>query len=194
MDRSPTQKVSFTQMRGGTARDFALTQRVAVEHNLGLADRLIAMLKGLAEIPTACLIDRYQHSLQVATRALRDGADEEMIVCALLHDVGVYLTTENHAGIAAAILQPYLSEENHWMLAMHGVFQGYYSWHHSGRDRNERERYRDHPSYARTVRFCERWDQASFDPGYDTLPLEIFEPMLRRLLAREEPAEATAAP
>jgi predicted HD phosphohydrolase len=171
-------------MRDGTAHDFALTAQLAAEHNRGLADRLLAMLKGLAAIPTACRIDRYQHALQSATRALRDGADEETVVCALLHDVGVYLTTENHAAIAAEILRPYISEESHWMLTMHGVFQGYYSWHHLGRDRNERERYRDHPCYERTVRFCERWDQASFDPDYDTLPLENFEPMVRRVLER----------
>jgi len=187
------EKVSFTQMRDGTARDFALTRRVASEHNRGLADRLIAMLRGLADVPTACRIDRYQHALQTATRALRDGADEETVVCALLHDVAVSLTTENHAAVIAEILRPHISEENRWVLAMHGVFQGYYQWHHVGRDRNERERYRDHPCYERTLRFCERWDQASFDPDYDTLPLEVFEPMLRRVLAGRA-AEESASP
>ena len=119
-----------------------------------------------------------------ATRALRDGADEETVVVALLLDIGDTLAPWNHSDLAAAILQPYLSPDNHWLVQHHGIFQGYYFWHHSGGDRFARERYRGHPMFERTAEFCEKWDQRSFDPNYDTLPFDAFEPMMRRLLAR----------
>ncbi|MDH3970240.1 MAG: HD domain-containing protein, partial [Rhodospirillales bacterium] len=130
-------------------------------------------------------IDRYRHSLQTATRALRDGADEETVVVALLHDIGDPIAPENHSEVAAAILRPFISEDNYWLLKHHGVFQGYYYFDKIGRDRDARERFRGHPCYEKTVMFCERWDQTSFNPDYDTLPLETFEPMVRRIFARE---------
>jgi predicted HD phosphohydrolase len=98
--------------------------------------------------------------------------------------VGDTLAPWNHSDLAAAILQPYLSADNHWLVQHHGIFQGYYFWHHSGGDRFARERYRGHPMFERTAEFCEKWDQRSFDPSYDTLPFDAFEPMMRRLLAR----------
>ena len=68
------------------------------------------------------------------------------------------------------------------MLKHHGLFQGYYYFHHIGGDRNARERYKDHPFYQDYVDFCEKWDQTSFDPDYPTQPLEYFEPMVRKVL------------
>src|SRR5581483_1904846 len=129
-------------------------------------------------------VDEYTHALQTATRALRDGADDETVVAALLHDIGDGLAFDNHAAMAAAVLRPFVSAETHWVVAHHDVFQGYFWFHHIGRDRNEREKYRGHPCFERTARFCERWDQASFDPAYETLPLAAFEPALRRVFAR----------
>jgi predicted HD phosphohydrolase len=117
-----------------------------------------------------------------------------MVVIALLHDIGDTLAPWNHSDLAAAVLQPYVSKDNHWLVQHHGIFQGYYFWHHSGGDRFARERYRGHPMFERTAEFCERWDQRSFDPAYDTLPLAAFEPMVRRLFARAPfGAEAGAA-
>ncbi len=98
--------------------------------------------------------------------------------------MGYSFAPDNHSAFAAAILRPYVSKENHWIVKHHGVFQGYYYWHHVGRDRDARERYRGHPQFEACANFCERWDQTSFDPDYDTLPLEHFEPMVRRLFAR----------
>jgi predicted HD phosphohydrolase len=176
--------VRFTRLDDGTAEEFALTRECALRHNEGLADRMLDLLRGLAALPSRYPIDRMQHGLQAATRALRDGADEETVVCALFHDVATWFSTENHAAVAAEILRPYISPENRWMLAHHGEFQAYHFRSRSEKERNARERHRGHPCFERTVRFCERWDQTAFDPDYDTLPLEAFEPMVRRIFAR----------
>lgn len=39
-------------------------------------------------------------------------------------------------------------------------------------------------SLQATVDFCANYDQCSFDPDYDWLPLTFFEPMVREVLAR----------
>ncbi len=177
--------VSFTRMDQGSAEEYAFLDGLHDQVGEGLADRVLDMLRALAGPKRGYQVDRYEHSLQTATRAQRDGADEECVVCALLHDIGDLLAPENHSQLAAAVLRPYVAQENHWVIAHHGIFQGYYYFHHLGRDREARERLADHPAYRRTVEFCESWDQRSFDPDYDTLPLEAFEPMVRRLFARQ---------
>ena len=178
--------VSFTRMDQGTAEDYALVMRIAEEHKQEhLADQVLGMLRLMAGPMLGYRIDRYQHSLQSATRAMRDGAEEEMIVAALLHDVGDVVAPDNHSALAAAVLRPYVSEATHWIVLHHGIFQGYYFFHHIGQDREARERYRGHPQFEACADFCERWDQTSFDPDYDSAPLETFEPMVRRLFARE---------
>src|SRR5690606_28345384 len=149
-----------------------------------LPDRILTPLKLLEGDVGGFPIDRLQHSLQTATRAHRDGRDEEYVICALLHDIGDTLGSYNHPDIAAAILKPFVSPENHWMVEKHGVFQGYYYFHHLGMDRHLREQFKDHPLYQRTAEFCAKYDAAAFDPDYDTLPLEFFEPMLRRVFAK----------
>ena len=126
-------------------------------------------------------VDCYTHSLQSATRAESDGADEETVVCALFHDLGDVIAPDNHSEVIASILRPYISVKNHWVLKHHGLFQGYYYFQHIGRDRNVRERYKDQPFYQDCVDFCEKWDQTSFDPDYPTQPLEYFEPMVRKV-------------
>jgi len=166
-------KVKFTRAAEQTADDLALARSVAKKHNSEFPERMLELLRKLADVPTAHRVSRFEHGLQTATRALRDGADEETIVCALLHDAADYFTTENHAAVVAELLRPYISAENHWMISMHGEFMAGHG-----------EKFRDHPCFERTVRFCEHWDSESFDPSYDTLPLEIFEPMVRRILSR----------
>jgi len=128
-------------------------------------------------------IDRLTHSLQTATRAHRDGRDDEYVVCALLHDIGDTLGAFNHPDIAAAILKPFVSEANHWMVEKHGLFQGYYFFHYLGMDRNVREQFRGHPNFDRTAEFCEKYDQAAFDPNYESMPLSAFEPMAMKLFS-----------
>ncbi len=147
--------------------------------------RVLAHLHRLSGDTHGYPVDRFEHSLQTATRALRDGADEEMVVCALLHDIGDDLAPANHAEIAAGILEPFIDPLNAWMIRHHELFQGYHYRHFFGLDPHAREQFRDHPAYGRTVRFCDDWDQASFDLDYDSLPLEHFVPMVERVLSRE---------
>ena len=177
--------VAFTSMADGTQEDYELLERLEANFAEGTADRVLTQLRELAGSLSGYKIDRLEHSLQSATRAHSDGADEEMVVAALLHDIGGLLSPYNHSEMAAAVLRPYVSEKTYWIVRHHGLFQSYYYAHHSGGDRNAREAYRDHPWYQDTVEFCQRWDQSSFDPAYQTLPLEFFEPMVRRIFARE---------
>ena len=178
------QIVTFTSMAEGTREDYELLERLEAEFAKGTADRVLAVLRGLAGSLSGYRIDRLEHSLQCATRAHRDGADEEIVVAALLHDIGDLLSPFNHSELAAAVLRPYVSDRTHWIVLHHGLFQSYYYAHHTGGDRHARDAYRDHPWYQDTVEFCHRWDQPSFDPDYANLPLEFFEPMVRRIFGR----------
>jgi len=175
--------VSFTKMEDGTAEEYAFLGSLYYQYRDGVADMLLTLLKQMQGDSLGYRVDRYTHSLQTATRAERDGADEETIVCALLHDIGDLLAPDNHSQVAAAILRPYISEQNFWIIQHHGLFQGYYYLHHTNKDRNIRQQFKDHPHYQACVDFCQRWDQCSFDPEYDTLPLEHFESMLRRVIS-----------
>ena len=179
------ESINFTRMADGTYEEYQLLSRLYEPLVKRLPDEVTGMLNRLAGDKIGYKVDRYEHSLQTASRAFRDGADEETVVCALLHDIGDTLAPENHAQLGAAVLRPYVSADNHWMIQHHAVFQGYYYYHHIGMDRDERERYRGHPMFERTAAFCEKWDQNSFDPDYDTMPFSAFEPMLRRLFARK---------
>jgi predicted HD phosphohydrolase len=176
--------VRFTRMSDGTAEDYALLDRYGQEFAAGLADRVLGHFRMLEGSFAGHRVNRYVHSLQTASRAHRDGADEETVVAALLHDIGDIFAPANHAEYAATVLRPYVSDATHWVVKHHGLFQLYYYGHHVGLDRDARERYRGHPHFERTVEFCEKWDQVSFDPDYDTMPLEAFEPMVRRIFAR----------
>jgi predicted HD phosphohydrolase len=177
-------KVSFTAMADGTAADYALTARHDDALVAATAGNVLTWLQAL-DGDSPYQISRLGHSLQTATRAERDGADDETVVCALLHDIGDLLAPANHSQVAAALLRPYVSEKNHWIVEHHGLFQGYYYFHHFGQDRNARDRFRDHRWYQDCVDFCARWDQVSFDPGYDTLPLAHFAPRVEALFAKE---------
>ena len=176
--------VEFVHMADGTKDDYDLIAAVSAEDPVPVADNVLGLLKDLKGHTGGFKVDRYEHSLQVATRAYRDGADEEMLCVALLHDIGDMHAPGNHAGFAAAVLKPYVSEGSHWLVQHHGFFQGYYYFHYRGGDRNARDRHRGHPMFEKTVEFCERWDQKAFDPDYDTMPLEAFEPTVRRLFAK----------
>jgi predicted HD phosphohydrolase len=177
-------RAKFREMLEGTSEDWAAIAGHAMEFNKGLANRVINHLKLLDGDYGGFPIDRLSHSTQTATRALRDGRDEEYVVCALLHDIGDTLGSYNHPDVAAAILKPFVSEQNHWMVANHGVFQGYYFFHHLGLDRDMREQFRGHPWFEYTAQFCHQYDQAAFDPDYDSEPLETFVPMVERLFAK----------
>jgi predicted HD phosphohydrolase len=149
-----------------------------------LPSRLVTHLELLRGDYCGFPVDRLEHCLQTATRAHRAGRDEEYVACALLHDIGDTLGSYNHADLAAVIVQPFVSEENHWMVAHHAIFQGYYFFHFLGLDRDQREQFRGHPHFEKTEEFCRVFDQVAFDPNFKSMPLEAFEPMLRRLFRR----------
>ena len=173
----------FTSMERSTGEDWAIISTSFVPFAQKLPDRILAHLRLLDGDYGGFAVDRLTHSLQTATLAHRAGEDEEYVVCALLHDIGDTLGSFNHADIGAAIVKPFVSEANHWMVEKHGVFQGYYFFHHIGLDRNMREQFRGHPAFERTALFCEKYDGPAFQPGLDPMPLEAFEPMLRRVMA-----------
>jgi predicted HD phosphohydrolase len=173
----------FRRMDEGTDADFAVLARVH-EENIGkLPDVLMGLLTNL-RADEAYPVDRLAHSLQAATRALRDGRDEEYVVCTLLHDIGESLAPFNHGEVVAAVLRPFVSEANAWMLEHHPVFQVYFYARHLGLDPNARDRYRDSPHFDRTAEFCARYDEVSFDADYRSEPISTFEPMVRRVLHR----------
>jgi predicted HD phosphohydrolase len=175
--------VAFTRMEDGTAEDYALLDRYEEGYVASLPDRLLDSLDKLKNSLAGYQVSRYEHSLQSATRALRDGRDEEYVVAALLHDIGDELAPYTHGEMVAAILKPYVRPEVCWVVKHHGLFQMYYYAHHSGGDRNARDRYRDHHWYDACAEFCEKYDQNCFDPDYDSLPVAEFEPMLRRVFS-----------
>lgn len=177
------ERAKFHAMVDGTPQDWAIIANASSEFGRDLPKRLVSHLKLLQGDCGGFAIDRLDHSLQTATRAFQDSRDEEYVVCALLHDIGDILGPRNHADIAAAILQPFVSEENHWMVAHHAIFQGYYFFHHLGLDRDMRDQFRGHPSFEHTAQFCHIYDQEAFDPNYKSMPLEAFEPMLHRVMS-----------
>jgi predicted HD phosphohydrolase len=180
----PERKAAFHQMTEGTQEDWMIIAGNALEFNRGLPDRVLAHLSLLKGDYGGFAVDRLEHCLQTATRAHRGGRDEEYVVCALLHDIGDTLGSLNHADIAGAILKPFVSEQNLFMVEKHGIFQGYYFFEFLGLDRNMREQFRDHPWFSYTAEFCADYDQNSFDPGYQSMSLQEFEPMVRRVFQR----------
>ena len=177
--------VKFTEMKNGSKEDYLLLDKHEQNYINGTADRIMKFMKELNSTLEGYKITRLEHSLQTATRALNDQASEEMIVAALLHDIGDELAPLNHAEYAAAVLKPYVSEKTHWIIEKHGEFQAYYYAHHLGGNRNKRDKYKDHKYYKDTLNFCEKWDQASFDPNYKSLTLKDFEPLVRKIFSRK---------
>ena len=184
MTEEPHDRAQFHAMVDGTQEDWMKIAAASVAFNRELPGRVLAHLKMLEGDCGGFAVDRLEHSLQSASLAHRDGMDEEYVVCALLHDMGDILASANHAELGATVLRPFVSEENWWMLHHHGIFQGYYFIEYLGLDRNMREQFRGHPAFERTAMFCARHDQNAFDPGYDTIPLSAFEPMVHRVMAR----------
>jgi predicted HD phosphohydrolase len=184
LEKNMHARAGFVRMQDSTQQDWVLIGEEFTHFVRGLPERVIKHLRILEGDYGGFPIDRYTHSLQTATRALRDGRDDEYVVCALLHDIGDTLGSFNHPDIAAAILTPFVSEANLWMVQHHGIFQGYYFFHHLGMDRNMREAFRGHAYFERTAEFCELYDSPAFDAKAETLPISEFEPIVRRLFAQ----------
>jgi predicted HD phosphohydrolase len=180
--------VGITRMDQTTEADRAIIGPALARHRATMQAQLpltvLQMLREQAGETLGYQIDRLQHSLQTATRAFREGRDEETVMLALLHDVGDGIGLFNHSEFAAAMLRPFVSDRNAWIARHHGLFQGYYYYGFIGKNPDERDKYRGHPHFDACLDFCDRWDQVSFDPGYDTMPLSAFEPMVHRLFAK----------
>jgi predicted HD phosphohydrolase len=183
MNSALPERARFHHMKDGTAEDWKIIQGEFREFAQALPDRVLAHLCLLEGDCGGFPIDRLTHCLQTATLAHKDGRDEEYVVCALLHDIGDTLGPYNHADMAATLLQPFVSEQNHWMIKHHAIFQGYYFFHHIGLDRDLHKQFEGHPHYAYTKEFIEKYDAPAFDPEGETYSLEFFEPMLRRVMA-----------
>ncbi|MGB3146297.1 MAG: HD domain-containing protein [Paracoccaceae bacterium] len=177
--------VKFTQMKDGTKEEYEFLTAHEIDHTKHTADRLLAALVDLDKGLSGYRITRLGHSLQSATRAWRDGADTDWVVAALLHDIGDIYAPYNHDEYAATILKPFLREQCTWVVQTHGDFQMLYYGHHVGGDQHKRERHRGNAYFDDCAAFCERWDQASFDPDYDTLPIEFFAAMVREVFDRK---------
>ena len=171
----------FTSLSTSTAADWEVICEQHAQFFTGLPDRILTHLRLLDNDYGGFPVDRLQHSLQTAELAAEDGRDEEYIVCALLHDIGDTLGTANHPDVAAAILYPFVSEANHWMIKHHGIFQGYNFFHHIGLDRNMRDQLRDSPYFDYTAEFIAKYDDPAFDAAKPRLSLEPFEPMVRNV-------------
>ncbi|MBV9660662.1 MAG: HD domain-containing protein [Acidimicrobiales bacterium] len=181
-------RAKFNSFEHSTAEDWALiSPQLNVTQSL-VPQRVVGLLQALDSDHGGFPVTRLEHSLQTATRAERDGRDEEYVLCALLHDIGDTLAPFNHPAIGAEILKPFVSSANYWMVLHHGEFQGYYFWHHIGLDRNTREQYRGMEHFDYTEEFCVKYDQAAFDADYRSEPLEHFLPLIKGRLVTTVPA------
>jgi predicted HD phosphohydrolase len=178
-----TERATFTRMEQSTKEDWAIIVPEAMKMAKTLPDRVLDHLRLLDGDFGGFPVDRFTHCLQTATLAHEDGRDEEYVVCALLHDIGDTLGSFNHPDIAAAILKPFVTEENLWMVQHHGIFQGYNFFHHIGLNRDMRDLFKENPCYERTAEFVELYDNPAFDLKREPMPLSVFEPMVRRLMA-----------
>ena len=177
-------QVKFTQMKDGDKEDYDFLTAHETEYTKGTADRLLKALVDLDESLSGYQVTRLGHSVQSATRAWRDGADDDWVVSALLHDIGDIYAPYNHDEYAATILRPFVREQCTWVVEKHGDFQMIYYGHHVGGNPHKRDAYKGHPYFDDCATFCERWDQASFDPNYDSKPIEFFTDMVRSVFVR----------
>jgi len=175
---------SFTSMDVSTGDDWALIGAETAKSQGRVADRVLGMLESLSEVVDGFAVDQLTHCLQTATRAERAGADDELVVASLCHDIGKAVSVPNHPRIAAEILRPYVRPEVVEAILYHQEFQGRHYYHHFRMDPNLRDNHRDEPWYELAERFADEWDQASFDPDYPTEPLAHFEPKVRAVFAR----------
>ncbi len=176
---------TFTRMDESTAEQWAVIGAETSANQGRVADRVLMLLESLGEIVDGFSTDQLTHCLQTATMAARAGADQEVVVAALCHDIGKAISVPNHPRIAAEILKPYVRDEVYKMILVHQDFQGRHYYEHFGADPDAREKHRDSvESFDLAARFADEWDQQAFDPDYDTLPLEHFEPLVREVFAK----------
>jgi predicted HD phosphohydrolase len=175
---------SFPSMDVSTRDQWMTIAQETVAAQPRVARQILDMIRGLSAITDGFSVDQMEHALQTATRAEQAGADQEVIVASLLHDVGKLISVPNHPRIAAEILRPYVRHDVYCMVAYHQDFQGKWYYEHLGMDPTLREQHRGQPWYELAERFADEWDQKAFDPSFESLPLEHFEPMVVDVFAR----------
>jgi len=193
MENKDMKRAGFSDMAESTAEDWQIISKEFLAFGQQGGARILDHLKLLAGDFGGFPVDRLTHCLQTATRAQRDGRDDDYVVMALVHDIGDTLGSYNHPDIAAAILEPFVSEELHWIVKHHGIFQGYNFFHHLGMDRDMRDQFKGHEYFDATVEFIDKYDCPAFDADYDTLPLEHFEPLVMKLFAMPKKSVYKAA-
>jgi predicted HD phosphohydrolase len=185
--------MSFKRMDEGKLEEWMAIGQEVAKRQANMPQIIKALLLQLEEQVDGFNINQLQHGLQTATRALRDGASEEMVVAALCHDIGKAISVENHPAIGAEILKPYVSRQTYEIIRTHQDFQGRHYYALMGKNPNARSQYEKEEWYAKAVQFTDEWDQAAFDEQYDTLPLSYFEPLIDRLFAGSKSNLAQAA-
>lgn len=178
------EQVKFTKMEDGDEEDYVFLEKLETEYVNQTGERVLKSLSDLGDSLSGYKITRLDHSIQSATRAWRDGADLDWVVCALLHDIGDMYAPYNHDEYAALVLKPFVREQCAWTTSVHASFQRYFFADKIGGDKNSRDKHKDSQYFEDCVEFCEKWDQTSFDPDYDDLPLEFFRPMVMEVFAR----------
>jgi predicted HD phosphohydrolase len=177
-------RASFTRMDQGTRDEWYAIGRATLGVQGNVAERMLHMLRSFDDLYVGFRVSQLHHALQTATIARRANASDELVLAALCHDVGKYISIANHAAIAAEILRPYVSDDVYKIVLTHQDFQGRHYFEHFGKSGALRDKHRGEPWFALAERFTDEWDQAAFDPAYPVLPLEEFEPLVRHAFAR----------
>lgn len=174
---------TFTRMDESTAEQWSVIGAETMANQPRVAEEVLSMLARLESIVDGFSTNQLVHALQTATFAEANGADEELVVASLCHDVGKLISVMNHPAIAAAILKPYVRPEVYDTVRVHQDFQGRHYYQHFGGDVNARDKYEGEIFYKMAAQFADEWDQTAFDPDGPYEALEHFEPMVRRVFA-----------
>ena len=174
---------TFTRMDESTADQWGQIFTESAKSQMQQGETILSMLQSLSTKVDGFAVDQLTHCLQTATLAERAGADKEVVVASLCHDIGKVASVPNHGAIAAEILKPYVREDVYFMIRHHQDFQGRHYYHHMGGDPDAREKYQGQPWFDLAAQFADEWDQIAFDPDYDSLPLEHFEPLVMELFS-----------
>lgn len=175
---------NFTRLDRSGAEDWKRIQDSHREYFGSVAPlRIMDQLRSLRELQVGFPCDQLQHSLMTATLARVAGADEEMVVVALCHDIGKAISLANHAAIGAEVLKPYVSDDHYQLILHHQEFQGRYYFNFFGESIALRDVYREESWYPLAERLVDEWDMVAFDPDFAVDPLESFEPAVIRIFS-----------
>ena len=149
-------------------------------------------------------VTQLAHALQCAALAHRDRADDEVVVAALLHDVGHLVERQedrpehHHGSGGAAFVQPYVPSRIAWLIEHHVIAKRYlctvdaryvehlslasrrsYALQGARLEPDEQLGLETRPWFVDAVRL-RRWDDAAKVPGAACPPLIEYAPLLER--------------